>query len=228
MPLSTDNRLPCGQTCAASAAGSRSTFSSRAARPDCRRVRRSPIAISSTTLFRWPKHGASRRRSSVRPRAAVSLLRHGHVESGLRHARRHDRLSVGGIRSARRVDSALKAERCTALHGVPTMFIAELEHPEFEQFDLSSLRAGIMAGSPCPVEVMRRVVDRMHMREVTIAYGMTETSPSASRARPTILSSGALRPSAASCRTWSPRSSIPTAAQCRAARPARSARAAMR
>jgi fatty-acyl-CoA synthase len=71
----------------------------------------------------------------------------------------------------------VESERCTALHGVPTMFIAELDHPQFEQFDLSSLRAGIMAGSPCPIEVMRRVVERMHMREVTIAYGMTETSP---------------------------------------------------
>jgi fatty-acyl-CoA synthase len=69
------------------------------------------------------------------------------------------------------------AERCTALHGVPTMFIAMLDHPQFSSFDLSVLRTGIMAGSPCPVEVMKRVVDRMNMREVTIAYGMTETSP---------------------------------------------------
>ncbi|MDB6092186.1 MAG: AMP-dependent synthetase and ligase [Gammaproteobacteria bacterium] len=69
------------------------------------------------------------------------------------------------------------AERCTALHGVPTMFIAELEHPRFREFDLSSLRTGIMAGSSCPIAVMRRVIDNMHMREVTIAYGMTETSP---------------------------------------------------
>jgi fatty-acyl-CoA synthase len=69
------------------------------------------------------------------------------------------------------------AERCTALHGVPTMFISELEHPQFESFDLSSLRTGIMAGAPCPIEIMRRVIDRMNMREITIAYGMTETSP---------------------------------------------------
>ncbi len=68
-------------------------------------------------------------------------------------------------------------ERCTSLYGVPTMFIAELEHPRFGEFDLSSLRTGIMAGSPCPVEVMRRVVHEMHMAEVTICYGMTETSP---------------------------------------------------
>ena len=72
---------------------------------------------------------------------------------------------------------AVQEERCTSLYGVPTMFIAELELPEFDDFDLSSLRTGIMAGSPCPVEVMRKVIDRMHMAEVTICYGMTETSP---------------------------------------------------
>ncbi len=68
-------------------------------------------------------------------------------------------------------------ERCTALHGVPTMFIAELEHPRFAEFDLTSLRTGIMAGSTCPIEVMKKVVNLMHMDQVTIAYGMTETSP---------------------------------------------------
>jgi fatty-acyl-CoA synthase len=73
--------------------------------------------------------------------------------------------------------AAVQAERCTALHGVPTMFIAELDHPEFARFDLSTLRTGIMAGAPCPIETMKRVVSQMHMREVTIAYGMTETSP---------------------------------------------------
>ena len=71
----------------------------------------------------------------------------------------------------------VQAERCTALHGVPTMFIAQLDHPRFAEFDLSSLRTGIMAGSPCPIEVMKRVVNLMHMDQVTIAYGMTETSP---------------------------------------------------
>jgi len=71
----------------------------------------------------------------------------------------------------------VQAERCTALYGVPTMFIAQLHHPRFAEFDLSSLRTGIMAGSPCPVEVMKDVVARMHMREMTICYGMTETSP---------------------------------------------------
>jgi fatty-acyl-CoA synthase len=69
------------------------------------------------------------------------------------------------------------AERCTALYGVPTMFIAELDHPRFGEFDFSTLRTGIMAGSPCPTEVMKKVQSRMNMREVTICYGMTETSP---------------------------------------------------
>jgi fatty-acyl-CoA synthase len=72
---------------------------------------------------------------------------------------------------------AIEAERCTSLYGVPTMFIAELAHPEFDRFDLSSLRTGIMAGSPCPVEVMKQAVSAMHMDGVTICYGMTETSP---------------------------------------------------
>lgn len=72
---------------------------------------------------------------------------------------------------------AVSEERCTALYGVPTMFIAQLDHAEFARFDLKSLRTGIMAGSPCPIEVMKRVQSQMNMGEVTIAYGMTETSP---------------------------------------------------
>ncbi len=72
---------------------------------------------------------------------------------------------------------AVAVERCTSLYGVPTMFIAELGEPDLADYDLSSLRTGIMAGSPCPIEVMRQVVDQMNMSEVTIAYGMTETSP---------------------------------------------------
>jgi fatty-acyl-CoA synthase len=72
---------------------------------------------------------------------------------------------------------AVSEERCTALHGVPTMFIAELEHPDFKHYDLSHLRTGIMAGAPCPIEVMRKVISEMNMTEVTICYGMTETSP---------------------------------------------------
>ena len=73
--------------------------------------------------------------------------------------------------------SAVEAEKATTLYGVPTMFIAMLDHPEFASFKLSSLRSGIMAGSPCPIEVMRKVIERMNMKEVTIAYGLTEASP---------------------------------------------------
>ncbi|OIQ81683.1 long-chain-fatty-acid--CoA ligase [mine drainage metagenome] len=72
---------------------------------------------------------------------------------------------------------AVQDEACTGLHGVPTMFIAMLDHPRFKAFDLSTLRTGIMAGSPCPTEVMKRVVRDMHLSEITIAYGMTETAP---------------------------------------------------
>jgi fatty-acyl-CoA synthase len=78
---------------------------------------------------------------------------------------------------------SIETERCTAVHGVPTMFIAELEHPDFSRFDLSSLRTGIMAGSPCPTEVMRRVIDDMHCAEITIAYGQTEASPVVTQTR---------------------------------------------
>jgi fatty-acyl-CoA synthase len=73
--------------------------------------------------------------------------------------------------------AAVANERCTSLYGVPTMFIAMLSSPDFDTYDLRSLRTGIMAGSPCPVEVMKRVIERMHMSEVGICYGMTETSP---------------------------------------------------
>src|SRR6185369_5954124 len=79
--------------------------------------------------------------------------------------------------------AAVQAERCTSLYGVPTMFIAELALPGFADYDLSTLRTGIMAGSPCPVEVMKRVVSEMHMTEVTICYGMTETSPVSTQTR---------------------------------------------
>jgi fatty-acyl-CoA synthase len=78
---------------------------------------------------------------------------------------------------------AVQRERCTSLYGVPTMFIAELALPDFASYDLSTLRTGIMAGSPCPVEVMKRVVSEMNMAEVTIAYGMTETSPVSAQTR---------------------------------------------
>jgi fatty-acyl-CoA synthase len=76
-----------------------------------------------------------------------------------------------------KVMKAVQAERCTALHGVPTMFISILENSHFKEFDFSSLRTGIMAGAPCPINVMRRVIDEMNMKEITIAYGLTEASP---------------------------------------------------
>ena len=78
---------------------------------------------------------------------------------------------------------AVQEEKCTALYGVPTMFIAELDHPDFSKFDLSSLRTGVMAGSPCPVEVMKKVIELMNMHEVEICYGMTETSPVSTQTR---------------------------------------------
>ncbi|WP_458688277.1 AMP-binding protein [Nocardia tengchongensis] len=84
---------------------------------------------------------------------------------------------------ARATLEAVAAERCTSLYGVPTMFIAELADPDFDAYDLSSLRTGIMAGSPCPVEVMKQVIERMGMREVSICYGMTETSPVSTQTR---------------------------------------------
>jgi fatty-acyl-CoA synthase len=83
-----------------------------------------------------------------------------------------------------RVLSVVSGERCTALYGVPTMFIAELNHPDFAKYDLSSLRTGIMAGSPCPIEVMKNVVEKMGIREITIAYGQTESSPVITQTRP--------------------------------------------
>jgi fatty-acyl-CoA synthase len=83
----------------------------------------------------------------------------------------------------RAVLQAIQDERATAVHGVPTMFIAELAHPEFESFDLSSLRTGIMAGSPCPVEVMNDAIRHMHLAQIQIAYGMTETSPVSTQTR---------------------------------------------
>lgn len=111
---------------------------------------------------------------------------------------------------------AVQAERCTVLYGVPTMFIAELDHPQFDGFDLSSLRTGIMAGAPCPIEVMKRVMTQMHMSELTIAYGMTETSPVSSKALPPIPSSDGWRRSAGCTRTSWSRSWMPRAAWCRA------------
>ncbi len=79
---------------------------------------------------------------------------------------------------------AVQEEKCTVLHGVPTMFIAELDHPEFDSFDLSTLRTGVMAGAPCPIEVMRKVIDRMNQKDILIGYGQTEASPLTTLTRP--------------------------------------------
>jgi len=73
--------------------------------------------------------------------------------------------------------AAVSDENCTLLHGVPTMFISQLEHPDFHKYDLSTLRTGLMSGAPCPEELMNRVMEKMHMKGICIAYGMTETSP---------------------------------------------------
>ena len=97
-------------------------------------------------------------RSPVHSRAAVSLLRHGDGRARLRDARRGDGISRRRLRAASACCEAVSAERCTALYGVPTMFIAELDHPEFRQLrSCDRLRTGVMAGAPCPVEVMKRV-----------------------------------------------------------------------
>ena len=120
-------------------------------------------------------------------------------------------------------------ERCTAVYGVPTMFIAMQNHPTFRDHDLTSLRTGIMAGSICPVEVMKRCISEMHMEEVSIAYGMTETSPSPARPGPTTTSTGGRPRSATPTRTSRSRSSTPTPARpSSAVSPVSSARAATR
>jgi fatty-acyl-CoA synthase len=120
-------------------------------------------------------------------------------------------------------------ERCTGLHGVPTMFIAELDHPRFKEFDLSSLRTGIMAGSPCPIEVMKRVQSEMNMGEVTIAYGMTETSPVSCQSSTDTPLDKRVSTVGRCSRTWRSRSSTPTAAgSCRWASAASSAPRAIR
>ncbi len=85
--------------------------------------------------------------------------------------------------NALKVMEAIQSERCTAVHGVPTMFISMLDHKDFSKFDFSSMRTGIMAGSPCPIKVMQDVVDKMNMREITIVYGLTESSPGCTQTR---------------------------------------------
>ena len=118
---------------------------------------------------------------------------------------------------AEEVLKAVDQEGCTALLGVPTMFIAELDHPDFEQYDTSSLRTGIMAGSPCPMEVMKKVVDVIGAGEITIAYGQTESSPVITRPAPTTRSSSASPASDVSSLTW--RSHLERREKMRIARP---------
>ena len=90
----------------------------------------------------------------------------------------------GAAFEAKATLQAIEDEACTALHGVPTMFIAMLDHPDFQNYDVTSLRTGIMAGAPCPIELMRQVIDDMHMSEITIGYGMTETGPLSTQTSP--------------------------------------------
>ena len=156
----------------------RSTSSTRRARPARPRARRCRTTTSSTTP-------TSRRARCATPSATACACRcrfyhcFGMVlgSLALRDATARAWSCPASRSTPRAVLEAVAAERCTSLYGVPTMFIAELEHPDFERFDLSSLRTGIMAGAPCPVEVMKQVRSRMHMEQVTIVCGMTETSP---------------------------------------------------
>ena len=135
-------------------------------------------------LLRGRAAGVHARGPAVHPGALLPLLRHGDGQPRLRHPRRDDGDPRRRLRPDRTCSRRSQDERCTALYGVPTMFIAELAHPDFDRFDLTSLRTGVMAGSPCPVEVMKACVDRMHMTEVTICYGMTETSPVSTQTLP--------------------------------------------
>ena len=156
----------------------RSTSSTRRARRAPRRARRSRTTTSSTTR-------TSRRARSATASATASACPCRSTTasawcSAPSPASTHGACIVvpgRGVRSAAPCSQTVEAERCTSLYGVPTMFIAELEHPDFERFDLSSLRTGMMGGAPCPVEVMKQVRTQMHMDEVTIICGMTETSP---------------------------------------------------
>ena len=132
----------------------------------------------------------------MHPGAVLPLLWHGYRQPRLHYTRRGDDLP-GEAFDAASVLETIELERCTALHGVPTMFIGVLQHPDFGRFNVASLRTGIMAGSPCPIEVMRRVIGEMGMHEITIGYGMTETSPLSFQSRPKIPSSAASRLSGA-------------------------------
>ncbi len=161
---------------------------------------RSPPQHPQQRLLRRGDDRLRRAGPDLRPGPVLPLLRHGHGQPRGHLARRlhgDPRPSFDPAATLR----AVQEERCTSLYGVPTMFIAELNLPDFATYDLSTLRTGIMAGSPCPVEVMKRVVAEMNMAEVSICYGMTETSPSPPRPAATTTWSAAPAPSAGSCRT---------------------------
>ena len=134
-----------------------------------------PSQYRQQRIARRPVHGIEQPRSVVHPGNFLPLLRNGAGHDGLRDKRRNHRATRSVLQSAG-YSRGSPAEYSTALHGVPTMFIAELDHPEFSRFDLSTLRTGIIVGSPCPIEVMKRAVQLMHLREMTIAYGLTEAS----------------------------------------------------
>jgi fatty-acyl-CoA synthase len=112
----------------------------------------------------------------------------------------------------------IEAERCTAVYGVPTMFIEQMDHHDFAKFDLTTLRTGIMAGSPCPIEVMKRAVTLMHLSEIVIGYGMTETSPASFVSSSDDPLERRVSTVGGRCRMSKPRPSMPRAASCRAAR----------
>ena len=138
-----------------------------------------------------------RGRPGLHPGAALPLLRHGPRQPGLHHPGRGDGLPGRGVRARRPTLAAVQAERCTSLYGVPTMFIAELEHPRFADFDLTSLRTGIMAGSPCPVEVMKKVAGRhAHGRGHHLLRHDRDLARCRSRPAPTTRSTSGSPPSA--------------------------------
>ena len=156
--------------------------------------------------------------------APLSLFWHGSVSTGLRRARR-TMVFPGEAFDPLDTLKTVQDERCTALHGVPTMFIMELDHPDFSSFDMSTLRTGIMAGAPCPVEVMRRLISEMHMKDILIGYGQTEVSPINNMTLPTTLWSDAQKRWVARCRGWRSRSSTIGACSAHREKRARSARA---
>ena len=160
-----------------------STSSTRRARRGSRRVRRSRTTTSSTTGSSSAR--AARYTEADRICVPVPFYHCFGMVMGNLASTSHGACVVipaPGFDPAATLE-AVQRERCTSLYGVPTMFIAELALPDFGDYDLSSLRTGIMAGSPCPVEVMKRVISDMHMAEVTICYGMTETSPVSTQTR---------------------------------------------